>query len=281
VSERGRTHPTLAGPRAAMPVRSVAGRRSGTALPKVGLLLLGFYFAVPLFATGVFSLWEGGHKYGFRAYVTLIHAEQFWNSLFLSLRLAVETVLLGLVVLVPATFWMNLRVRALRPMFDFFSVLPFVVPPIALVAGMTALYTGPAWFVGTANFLAVPYVILALPYTYRALDIGMRALDLRTLTEASQSLGAGWGALIFRVLVPNLTSALIGAALLTIAIVMGEFTFATILLFNTFAVYINYVGQTSATEAAALTLLSFLITWLAMLGVLLTGRGQAQIGGAR
>jgi hypothetical protein len=79
----------------------------------------------------------------------------------------------------------------------------------------------------------------------------MRALDLTTLTQASQSLGAGWGILIRRVLVPNLTSALAGAALLTIAIVMGEFTFANVLLFNTFAVYINYVGQTSTTQAAA------------------------------
>ena len=79
-----------------------------------------------------------------------------------------------------------------------------------------------------------------------------------------------------------MSSALAGAALLTIAIVMGEFTFANVLLFNTFAVYINYIGQTSATEAAALTLLSFVITWLAMLGVLLSGRGkgQAQLGGA-
>jgi putative spermidine/putrescine transport system permease protein len=59
------------------------------------------------------------------------------------------------------------------------------------VAGLTALYTGPSWFVGTANFLVVPYVILALPYTYRALDVAMRALDLKTLTEAAQSLGAG------------------------------------------------------------------------------------------
>ncbi|HTU54180.1 MAG TPA: spermidine/putrescine ABC transporter permease [Acetobacteraceae bacterium] len=256
-------------------------RQRGTTGPKAGLLLIGLYFAVPLLATGAFSLWEGGQRYGFRAYIVLIHTDQFWSSLGLSLRLAAETILAGLVILVPATFWMNLRLRALRPLFDLISVLPFVVPPIALVAGMTALYTGPSWLVGTSNYLVIPYVILALPYTYRALDIGMRALNLRTLTEASQSLGAGWGVLIFRVVVPNLTTALIGAALLTIAIVMGEFTFANILLFNTFAVYINYVGQTSATEAAALTLLSFLITWLAMLGVLLTGRGQVQIGGAR
>jgi len=244
------------------------------------LALVGLYFLVPLLATGLFSFWEGGEHYGLRAYINLVHQDELWRSLWLSLHLALETIAVSLVVLVPAVFWMHLKARSLKPVFDFISVLPFVVPPIALVAGLTALYTGPAWFVGSANFLVVPYVILALPYTYRALDVGMAALDLKTLTEASQSLGAGWGTLILRVLVPNLGSALAGAALLTVAIVMGEFTFANVLLFNTFAVYINYVGQTSATEAAALTLLSFVMTWLAMLGVLLTGRGQAQFGGA-
>ncbi|WP_198962694.1 ABC transporter permease [Mangrovitalea sediminis] len=247
----------------------------------VVLSLVGLYFLLPLVATGVFSFWEGGDRYGLRAYVSLVHQDELWESLWLSLRLALETIVVTLVILVPAVFWMHLKAKSFKPLFDFVSILPFVVPPIALVAGLTALYTGPAWFVGTSNFLIVPYVILALPYTYRALDVGMSSLDLKTLTEASQSLGGGWGTLFFRVLIPNLTSALAGAALLTIAIVMGEFTFANVLLFNTFAVYINYIGQTSATEAAALTLLSFLMTWLAMLGVLVTGRGQATLGGAR
>ena len=256
-------------------------RRGSNAAPGIVLAIIGLYFLIPLLATGAFSLWEGGSRYGFAAYASLVRQPKLWQSLGLSVRLAAETILLGLIVLVPAVFWLNLRTPRLRPLFDLLSVLPFVVPPIALVAGLTAFYTGPSWLVGTANYLVVPYVILALPYTYRALDIGMRALDLKTLTEASQSLGAGWTTLIFRIVVPNLTTALIGAALLTIAIVMGEFTFANILLFSTFAVYIDYIGQTSANQAAALTLLSFLITWLAMLGVLLTGRGQAQIGGAR
>lgn len=259
----------------------MSARHDSGVMPKLGLALIAVYFIVPLAATGIFSFWEGGDRYGLHAYAMLIHQSKLWDSLGLSLRLAIETILASMVILVPAVFWMNLRSYRLRPLFDFLSVLPFVVPPIALVAGLTALYRGPNWLVGTANYLVIPYVILALPYTYRALDVGMRSLDLKTLSEAAQSLGAGWLSLIFRVVVPNLTSALIGAALLTIAIVMGEFTFANILLFNTFAVFIEYVGKTSATGAAALTLLSFLITWLAMLGVLLTGRGQVQIGGAR
>ncbi len=246
------------------------------------LLVAGLYFALPLVATGVFSLWEGGARYGLSAYAGLIHQSALWDSLALSARLAALTIVLSLLLLVPAVFWMHLEARALKPVFSVVSTLPFVVPPIALVAGLSALYHGPSWFVGTANYLVVPYTILALPYTFRALDVGMRSIDLKTLTEAAQSLGSDWPTLILRVIAPNLASALAGAALLTIAIVMGEFTFANVLLFNTFAVYINYIGQTSATEAAALTLLSFLITWLAMLGVLLSGRGsQGQPAGAR
>ena len=35
--------------------------------------------------------------------------------------------------------------------------------------------------------------MLALPFTYRAIDAGIRAIDVRTLIDASRSLGAGWG----------------------------------------------------------------------------------------
>jgi len=242
----------------------------------------GLYFMAPLIATGVFSLWDGGNRYNFSAYAQLLGTPEFWQSLFLSARLALLTVLLSLLLLVPTVYWVQLRAPRLRPVLEFIAVLPFMVPAIALVEGLSALYTGPAWLVGTPDFLVVAYVILALPYTYRVLDVGMRTLDIRTLGEAAQSLGATWPTVMLRAILPNLAGALVGATLLTLAIVMGEFTFANILLFNTFAVYINYVGQSSGSQAAALSLLSFLMTWLAMLGIFLIGRrGQVQLGGAR
>jgi putative spermidine/putrescine transport system permease protein len=89
------------------------------------------------------------------------------------------------------------------------------------------------------------------------------------------------GQIIRLVVLPNLRAALIGSTLLTVAVVIGEFTFANVLLFRTFAVMINQIGQNAATEAAALSMVSFLITWAAMLGVLLAGRGGVQLGGAR
>jgi len=244
------------------------------------------YFIVPLAATMEFSLRAGAGHYDFSAYNVIFRDPKFRESFWLSFRLAIETIIIALLLVVPTAYWVHLRLPRLRPIVDFITVLPFVVPPIVLVVGLLNLYRGaPEFFVGTPQVLVAAYVILALPYIYRSLDAGLRAIDVHTLTEAAQSLGAGWVTVLFRIILPNLQAAVLSSALLTLAIVMGEFTFANVLLFSTFAVYINYIGETRATPAAALTLISFGITWLAMLGILVLGRQlggrQVQIGGAR
>ncbi|GAB0114538.1 ABC transporter permease [Acidisoma sp. C75] len=262
--------------------RQTYGARRGLGLVNWIIIALGaVFFFVPLIVTGIFSLWEGGHRYGFSAYGAMLHAPGFWSSLFLSLRLAAETILLSFVLLLPAMIFVHLKAPKLKPLFEFISNLPFVIPAIALIDGLTTLYTGPSWLISTPNYLVIPYFFLALPYAYRSIEVGLSTLDLRTLTEAGQSLGAGWGEIIFLVLLPNLRPALVGAVLLTLTIVIGEFTFASVLLFHTFAVFINDTGQNAITEAAALSVFSFLLTWFFMLGVLLTSRrGTATVGGA-
>jgi putative spermidine/putrescine transport system permease protein len=244
------------------------------------------YFIVPLLATFEFSLWAGPGHYDFSAYGKFLHDPMFPKSLGLSFRLAVETMILMLVLLVPTVYWVHLRLPRLRAAIDFLSILPLVVPPIVLVVGLLTVYRhAPEFFVGTPNILVAGYVVLALPYAYRSLDVGLRAINVPVLTEAAQSLGAGWGTILIWVILPNLRVAVVTSALLTLTIVMGEFTMANVMLFNTFPTYINYIGQTFATPAAALTLISFAITWVAMLAVIFlerqVGGRQVQIGGAR
>ncbi len=243
------------------------------------LVLAGLYFLVPLAMTVAFSLWEGHGRYGFSAYRDLLRLPSLSSSLLLSLELTVATSAALVLLLVPAMIFMNLYAPRLRPVFEFVAALPFVVPAIALVAGLSALFTGPDWLIGSPFYLVIPYFFLSLPYAYRAIDVGIRSMDLATLTEAGQSLGASMSQIIRFVVLPNLRSALIGSTLLTVAVVMGEFTFANVLLFHTFAVLINEIGQHASTEAAGLSTLSFLITWAAMLGVLVVGRGAAQPAG--
>jgi putative spermidine/putrescine transport system permease protein len=93
----------------------------------------------------------------------------------------------------------------------------------------------------TTNILLC-YVVLSFPYMYRAVDTGLRAIDVRTLTEAAQSLGAGWPTILFQVIFPNLRAALLSGAFLTFAIVIGEFVLATFLARPAFSPYMVLRG---------------------------------------
>ena len=267
-------------------VKGRAGERLNPISAGWMLIVAGFFF-LPLIGTAVFSLWAGGSTYNLSNYAALMQNPKVWASFSLSAQLAVYTLVITMLLLVPTVLFVRLRAPWLRPVLEVISVMPFVIPPIALVEGITGLYSVPGaplalpvWFVSRPEFMIIGYVILALPYSYRALDVGMSALDVSTLTQAALSLGASWTQIFFRVIIPNLRSAILGATLLTFAIVLGEFVFANILLFNTFAVYINYIGQVNGTGAAALSLFSFVVTWIGMLGILAGGsRGQVRTGG--
>jgi len=248
----------------------------------IWLLIGAVYFIVPLFATLLFSLQSGQNSsYSLAAYGNVLHDPQFWTTLRLSAVLALETIVISLGLLVPTAYWVHLKLPRLRPYVEFLTILPFVVPPIILIVGLLQFYNGtihaPAWFLGSPYyFLAAAYVILAFPYVYRSLDAGFRAIDIHTLTEASQSLGASWRTTMTRVIVPNIRTAALGGAFLTLAIVMGEFTIASLAAFFTFPTYIAQINQEKVYEAAALSLVSFGITWAAMAGLLLVGRGSGR-----
>jgi putative spermidine/putrescine transport system permease protein len=242
-------------------------------------LLLGLaYFVIPLLATFLVSLRsdQTAKCCTFANYTYILDDPEFWRTIKLSFVVALETIALTLVLLVPTVYWVHLKVPRLRPLIGFLALVPFVVAPIILVVGLLDVYRGtPQWFYGEPyGFLVAAYVILAFPYMYFSLDTGFRAIDVHTLTEASQSLGAGWPTTLLRVILPNIRAAALAGSFLTLAIVMGEYTIASLSQFNVFSVYVQYINQNKANPAAAVTLLSFGITWAAMLALLFVGRGR-------
>jgi putative spermidine/putrescine transport system permease protein len=255
----------------------VAAVRRRVSISAIAWLTLGLlYLVIPLLAMAKFSV-EKGFLGGYTtdAYREILDDPQFRHTLWTSAKLAIETTILSLALMIPTVYWVHLKLPRLRPLMEFIAVLPIVVPAIVLVIGLADFYrSAPDWFYGTTRFLVVGYVVLSLTFVYFALDQGIRAIDIHTLTEAAASLGASRTTTLLRVILPNLRTAALSAALLTIAVVMGEFTMANILLFNTFPTYIYYIGQTKANPAAALSLISFVILFLAMLGILLLGRGR-------
>ena len=254
----------------------------------VWLLVAAAFFLIPLIATLLFSLRsiQTGKCCSGAAYSLIVHDHQFWTTVRLSFLLSLETIAISLLLLVPTVYWVHLKLPRFRAVMGFMALVPFVVPPIVLVVGLLNLYKGaPSWFYDKPyGFLAAAYVILAFPYMYFALDAGFRSIDLHTLTEASQSLGANWRTTLTRVILPNIRVAALGGSFLTLAIVMGEFTIASLSAFKTFPPYIQVINEGQPYEAAALSLLSFLIVWAAMLALLFVGRGRsrpAQVAAAR
>ena len=255
----------------------------------VWLVIGAAYFLVPLLATFLFSLrsLQTGKCCTDASYTWVLHNGEFWQTLKLSVELALETIAISLVLFVPTVYWVHLKVPRLRPVLAFVALIPFVVPPIVLVVGLLNFYRGaPNWFYGKPwGFLVAAYVILAFPYMFFSLDSGFRSIDVHTLTEASQSLGASWITTLFKVILPNIRAAALAGSFLALAIVLGEFTIASLSQFHTFPIYLQYVNETQAYAAGAATLVSFGITWAAMLSLLLVGRKRGTrasvIAGAR
>jgi putative spermidine/putrescine transport system permease protein len=243
------------------------------------VIVIAAYFLIPLIAMAVFSFDVNGPSLS--AYQTIFEDSQFWSSLELSLLLALGTTVLVLVLMVPTVLWVHMRAPRLRVVLDTVTLLPFVVPPIALVVGVTGLVLD-VWpgFLGTPFALVPFYVILALPFTYRSLDAGLRAVNVGTLVEAARSCGASTVRAVTGVVLPNMRTALLGAAFLTITVVLGEFVLASLLLYDTLPVYMAEIGASQAQAAAALALISLLFTWvllgaLAILSRRLGGPGAA------
>lgn len=240
------------------------------------------YFFLPLVATFLFSLRGKKGVLSFVAYGNVFADPLFLKSFGFSFEMAIITVIVGLALIVPTAIWTHLKVPKARPVIELFTLLPFVIPPIILAFGLIRTYSsGPFSLVSSPVLLVAGYVIVAFPYIYRSVDEGLRSMDLKGLTEAAQSLGAGWLTLLFRVVLPNLRTALLSAVFLTLAIVIGELTLAVLLAWPAFGPYMALMGRNRAYEPAALAILSFGMTWGATgLIQLLTRSGKDREKGA-
>ncbi|MCY7418125.1 MAG: ABC transporter permease [Chloroflexi bacterium] len=232
------------------------------------------YFALPLIATLQFSLRT---KVPFKAYTNVLSDSVFWSSLGYSALCAVFTIVLSMVLIVPTAYWVRLKVPRMRPVVEFITLLPFVIPPVVLVFGLIRVYSAPplpltSTDTGSNVLLVAGYVVLSLPYMYRSVDTGLRSIDIKSLTEAAQSLGAGWPTIIVRVILPNVRTAVLSGAFLTFAIVLGEFTIANYLFRPAFGPYLSYLGNHKSFEPAAVSLISFGLTWLAIAMIAVVGR---------
>ncbi|MCM6776993.1 ABC transporter permease [Nocardia sp. CDC159] len=261
-------------------------RDPGLAVPRWLLLpaALGFAFvAGPLFAlTGAVD-WS--------RLLTLVSAPASRDALALSLRTAVASTALCVLLGVPmAVLLARLRWRVL-PVLRAMVLLPLVLPPVVGGLALLSLF-GRYGLLGrqleaagiriafstTAVVLAQTFV--ALPFLVITLEGAMRTAGDR-YERIAATLGAGPATVWWRISVPLLRPALVSGAVLSFARALGEFgatlTFAGSLRGRTRTLPLEIYLQRENDPDAAVAL-SLLLVLLAVLIVLVAYR---RVGGTR
>lgn len=243
-------------------------------------ILVGLFFAVPLVSTFLYTLrdrdgstsWANWAKLVDPAFASTLRP--IWIGLGNSLVLAVVTVAIVLLLLAPTMILVNLRFPRLRPSFEFLALLPISIPAIVLVVGLSPIYLQIARTLGTGTWtLAFAYGITVLPFAYRSIQASIDAADLRTLAEAARTLGASWPSVVLTVLAPNLRQGLLAGSLISVAVVLGEFTIASLLNRQVFQTAMIVVRNQDPYLPAIFTLLALLFVFVLLLIIGRAARG--------
>ncbi len=183
-----------------------------------------------------------------------------WQGIGTSLALSAVTVVIMLVLLVPTMVIVHIRSKVLERAIEWVATLPLTIPAIVLVVGLGPIYrwlsadvlsTNPIW-------LCFAYVILVMPFAFRAIAVGLNSIDVKTLVEASRSLGASWPKVFFKVIIPNLWQSILSASFISIAVVLGEYTVASLLGRMNLQVALYQLGQSNSQICTAMSLLALL-----------------------
>ena len=159
---------------------------------------------------------------------------QFAQTLWLTLKLAVSTTVILVVIGLPFAWWLAYTKVRIKPLIEALVSMPMVLPPSVIGYYMLVVYSPRNWFgewlgrvfdvrlAFTFEGVLIASVIFSLPFMIQPLHNGLRSLP-NSLREASYTLGKSKLTTFFRVLLPNIKPSVITAVALTFAHSIGEF----------------------------------------------------------
>jgi putative spermidine/putrescine transport system permease protein len=244
-------------------------------------LLLGFlvYIFTPIVGLLRFSAWSS-NGITLQYFQEALTDPSFYQFLGNSLIAGFWTIVITLTLTTFTLYWAYLRARWLLPLLEMVSLLPFVVPAVTLGIGLIQVFSTPFLnLTGTPYLLIGAYTVVTLPFAYRAVENSLQGANVSTLTEAAESLGASWWRIFIEIILPTVWSGVISGGLLVLSFVLGEFTLALFLVgssFQTFPLYIQQLYSYQPQYSVVMSLLSFIITWIAASLLVVITRRRSQ-----
>ena len=158
----------------------------------------------------------------------------FAQTLWLTLKLAVSTTAILVMIGLPFAYWMAYTKVRIKPLVEALVSMPMVLPPSVIGYYMLVIYSPRNWFgewlgqvfnvrlAFSFEGVLIASVIFSLPFMIQPLHNGLRSLP-DSLREASYTLGKSKGMTFLRVLLPGIKPSIITAVALTFAHSIGEF----------------------------------------------------------
>ena len=232
------------------------------------LILVAFYLLLPIAAMADFSTKSLSGRRGFDSWRAIFQQPDLISAIMVSLELAVIVIAMVFFLVVPTVVWVHLKLPKLRRAIELICLLPLAIPGIVLVVGVSSIYRWISIHISESPLtLAAVYSMLVLPYTYRSLSASLNSVDVHTLAEAARTLGASTYKMLFGIVMPTIRSGVMSGAVISIALVLGEFTLSSLLNFQTMQVEINLVGQSDGGVAVAISLAALLFVFLLLVAI--------------
>ena len=173
---------------------------------------------------------------------------------FISIKLALISTLILLIIAIPITFWLSKTKVKSKPIIEAIISLPLVLPP-SVLGFYLLIFLSPYNFFGkfldeifdirlVFNFtgLIIASCIYSLPFMFQPLISGFSSLP-KSLFEASASLGKSQITTLFKVALPNIKPSLLTAIIVSFAHTLGEF-----------GVVLMIGGSTETTKVASIAI---------------------------
>lgn len=235
------------------------------------IILIIIYLLIPLVVTIIYSLfekWTAIVPLGFTVenYVALFADKEFLATLGRTLLLCIIPIVATIIMVLLALFVTTVYFPKLEKYVQIICMIPYTIQGVILSVSILSLYvSNPTFLSNRLVMLIGAYCIIILPYIYQGIRNGMRAVNMPMLLEAAEMLGASKLYAFFKVIVPNILSAIIVSSLLAVGIIFGDYVLNRNLAGSSFSnvqIYLYQTMKADSMRASAVFVVIMMMTFL-------------------
>ena len=235
-----------------------------------------FYLVLPIVFTFLYSIFTEWNEvlpkgFTFRYYIQVLTSSQFLLALGRTILISILPIALCTLIIIFAMYVVIVYAPKYDKYLQILCTIPYALQGVIIAISVLSLYANaPLPFSNRLLMLTGTYCILILPYMYQGIRNSLHSVNARELIEAAQILGASKFYSFFVIIVPNILSGITISALLSAAIIFGDFIIVNIIGGNyyvTSQIYLYKSMFQSGQLTSAISIILFTVTLLLAVGV--------------